>query len=141
MRRKTIRKIILDMLGVRVVRRRRTKGLKATYLKNKAKTLEIVNKKLKQFNLVYNFKYNRVTIRNQSSRWGSCSTHGNLNFNYRLGLIGDRLADYVVVHELCHLGEFNHSKDFWKLVERTIPDYESRRRELMKINTSNLKLQ
>lgn len=119
---------------IRVVRRKirikNKKGSKSDYLKYKDQALELVKNKLEQFNQFYNFKYNKITVRNQSTRWGSCSRRGNINFNYKLVLLPEELLDYVVVHELCHLGEFNHSKNFWKLVAKTIPDYNKRRREL-----------
>lgn len=66
----------------------------------------------------------RVTIREQKSRWGSCSGKGNLNFNWKLVMAPPEVLDYVVVHELCHLHEFNHSPRFWALVEAQMPDYE-----------------
>ena len=89
------------------------------------KTLELVKERLEHFNKYYGFKYGEVRVKNMSSRWGSCSKSGNLNFSQTLGLLTQKELDYVVVHELCHIGEFNHSKNFWKLVERTIPDYKS----------------
>ena len=67
--------------------------------------------------------YGRVTVRNQRTRWGSCSAKGNLNFNWRLILAPPQCLDYVVIHELCHLREFNHSPRFWSLVEEQMPDY------------------
>ena len=66
----------------------------------------------------------RVTIRDQKSRWGSCSRKGNLNFNWKLIMAPPQALDYVVVHELCHLHEFNHSPRFWALVAAQLPDYE-----------------
>lgn len=66
----------------------------------------------------------RITIRNQKTRWGSCSSKGNLNFNCLLMLCPDRIRDYVVVHELCHMYEMNHSPAFWSHVERIMPDYQ-----------------
>lgn len=66
----------------------------------------------------------RVTIREQKSRWGSCSQKGNLNFNWKLIMAPPQALDYVVVHELCHLYEFNHSPRFWALVQAQLPDYE-----------------
>lgn len=74
--------------------------------------------------------YGRITIRNQRSRWGSCSARGNLNFNCLLMLAPREVTDYVVVHELCHRLEMNHSRRFWELVESILPDYRERRRWL-----------
>ena len=67
--------------------------------------------------------YGRVTIRRQKTRWGSCSSKGNLNFNCLLMLAPGEVLDYVVVHELCHRKEMNHSRAFWREVERVLPDY------------------
>ena len=66
----------------------------------------------------------RITIREQKSRWGSCSRKGNLNFNWKLIMAPPEALDYVVIHELCHLYEFNHSPRFWSLVQAQMPDYE-----------------
>ena len=71
--------------------------------------------------------YGRITIRNQKSRWGSCSSKGNLNFNCLLMLAPPEVADYVVVHELCHRLEMNHSRRFWNLVGSVMPDYQKHR--------------
>lgn len=74
--------------------------------------------------------YGKVTLREQKTRWGSCSSKGNLNFNWKLVLLPERLLDYVVVHELAHRIEMNHSPEFWKIVEKELPDYRERRKEL-----------
>lgn len=94
------------------------------YLELKERARQLVHNRLEKFNKVYNFTYKGVAIRNQKTRWGSCSSKGNLNFNYKIALLPPRHADYIIVHELCHLKEFNHSKRFWNLVAKTIPEYE-----------------
>jgi predicted metal-dependent hydrolase len=101
-----------------------------SYLLYRTPALELALARAAHFNSFYNFTYKKISIRNQSSRWGSCSRRGNISFNYRIALLPPEVADYVVVHELCHLGEFNHSKNFWALVEKTIPNWKQLRRTM-----------
>ncbi|MBR1455799.1 MAG: M48 family metallopeptidase, partial [Oscillospiraceae bacterium] len=75
-------------------------------------------------------RFGRIAIRRQRTKWGSCSSKGNLNFNCLLALAPPEVLDYVVVHELCHLLEMNHSPRFWAEVGRVLPDYGVRRRWL-----------
>jgi predicted metal-dependent hydrolase len=110
-------------------RRRPLRGRK-DYLKHKERARKLVLERLEYFNTQYNFKYNRVSIKNHKRRWGSCSKAGNLNFNYRIVLLPERLSDYIIVHELCHLKELNHKPEFWRLVERACPSYKQLRSEL-----------
>lgn len=99
-------------------------------VKKREQARRLVENRLGYFNKFYNFKINRVAIKNTSSRWGSCSSLGNLNFNYKIIYLRPELADYLIVHELCHLGELNHSKKFWALVGQTTPNYVEINREL-----------
>ena len=103
------------------------------YLEHKEKAREIAIDRLAYFNQHYKLKYNKIAIRNQKSRWGSCSSKGNLNFNYKIALLPSHLSDYVIVHELCHIGQFNHSQKFWDLVAETLPNPELLQAELKKI--------
>lgn len=102
------------------------------YCKNKELARQCITDKIKYFNTNYCFQYKRVSIKNQTSIWGSCSHQNNLNFNYRIIFLPKEIADYIVVHELCHLKEHNHSKNFWNLVARTIPDHKELRKQLRK---------
>lgn len=79
--------------------------------------------KVKYYADIIGVDYGRITIRMQKTRWGSCSSKGNLNFNCLLMLTPEEVQNYVVIHELCHRLEMNHSKSFWKLVENAMPDY------------------
>ena len=105
---------------------------KNLYEKHKEEARKLVSARLNYWNRLYNFSWGRISIRNQKTRWGSCSKKGNLNFSYKLALLSEDLADYIIVHELCHLKEFNHSRNFWDLVARAIPDHKEKRNALHK---------
>lgn len=98
------------------------------------RALILVRKRLTHFNQTYGFSFHRISIKRTKTLWGSCSQNGNLSFHYRIISLPPALADYLIVHELCHLGEFSHSPKFWSLVGQTIPDYPSRRRELKRLS-------
>ena len=102
------------------------------YLHSKEAARRLVLERLKHFNAHYRLRYAKVSIRDQRTRWGSCSRAGNLSFSYRLLNLSPEARDYVIVHELCHLKEMNHSPRFWRLVAETMPDYQKLRRELKK---------
>ncbi|MFA6285701.1 MAG: SprT family zinc-dependent metalloprotease [Parcubacteria group bacterium] len=106
------------------------KASRREYLLRKKEAIALIKKKTEQFGAIYNLYPARISIRNQKTRWGSCSRKGNLNFNYRIVHLPEKYQDYVVAHELCHLKEFNHSKRFWDLIEETISDCKKIRREI-----------
>lgn len=109
----------------------RKRDAKVSYLQYRERAREIVTKRLTYFNnRYYGLEFNRIAIKNQKTQWGSCSSRKNLNFNYRIYFLPSHLLDYVVVHELCHLKHFNHSKAFWNFVGESIPDYKERETEL-----------
>lgn len=91
----------------------------------KEKALEMINKRLTELNKKnFQYKFNEVSVKNHKTRWGSCSKKRNLNFNYKILFLSPKMRDYVLIHELCHLKEFNHSNRYWKLVAKAIPDYQ-----------------
>lgn len=94
------------------------------------KALIVIPEKVKKYALLVGVDYGRITIRNQRTRWGSCSSKGNLNFNCLLLLFPDEVIDYVVVHELCHRKHMNHSAEFYAEVERVFPEYRRCRKWL-----------
>jgi predicted metal-dependent hydrolase len=105
-------------------------GTHAEYQKHKEQARQLITRRIAHFNQFYGYNVGKITIRNQQTRWGSCSRKGNLSFNYKLALLPEYLADYVIVHELCHLGQFNHSQAFWDLVDKAMPNYKLLRKEL-----------
>jgi len=112
--------------GLRAIPRRSRRE----YLANRERARALVQERIGVFNAHYSFSFNAISIRNQKSRWGSCSRKGNLNFNYKILSLPESHQDYIIVHELCHLQEFNHSKKFWALVQKAIPNYVAIKKNL-----------
>ncbi len=107
------------------------KDILMLWLKKESKSF--ILRRAKAFAASYNFKFQKVAIRDQSTRWGSCSSQGNLNFNWRLYLAPVEILDYVIIHELSHTKQMNHSSKFWSIVEEILPDYKQRRKTLRDI--------
>jgi predicted metal-dependent hydrolase len=105
-------------------------GVRA-YTQHKERARASITKRVHELNTQYGFWFNRIAIKNTTRNWGSCSRRKNLNFNYTLIFLPQHLMDYVIVHELCHLQELNHSVRFWALVARVCPDYTQCRRQLL----------
>ena len=106
--------------------------LQGSYHACSGRAKQLIKSRLDHYNQFYNFTFNQLSIKRQKTRWGSCSKRGQMNFNYKILFLEQHLVDYIVVHELCHLQEMNHSKNFWSLVAKTIPNHKERRRELKK---------
>lgn len=109
-------------------------GSAAEYLARKEQARAFVLRRIAILNAHYCFRCAAVHIRNQRMRWGSCSRKGNLSFHYRILFLPPHLADYLIVHELCHLKEFNHSPRFWNLVAQIFPEYKKLRTALREYN-------
>ncbi len=91
----------------------------------------IFDKRIALFSSITNIQYNKVKISDAGKRWGSCSSKKNLNFSWRLVMAPSKVIDYVLVHELAHILELNHSKKFWDTVGQMFPDYKVHRKWLM----------
>ena len=100
------------------------------YKEQKKNARTLVERKVKEINKIYNFNYKNIYIRNQRTRWGSCSSKGNLSFNFKIVYLPEDLQDYLIAHELCHLKHMDHSQNFWDCVARAIPDYKEKSRRL-----------
>lgn len=115
----------------RVVQKKRSTS--SHYQEYKEHARRIIHGRLEYWSGFYELTYNRVAIKDQKTCWGSCSSKGNLNFNYKIVFLPEALMEYVIVHELCHLYELNHSAAFWAHVARAVPDYRDRRRQLRRM--------
>jgi len=91
---------------------------------------ELIEEKVNKMSSLMGLKYGRLTIRGQKTRWGSCSHKGNLNFNWRLMMVPEPVIDYIIIHELAHLKEMNHTKRFWQLVEQYCPKWRNHKKWL-----------
>ena len=107
------------------------------YLTHKESARALITERVRHFNTHYGLSVGKIAIRNQRSRWGSCSKKGNLNFNYRLAFLPEELRDYVIVHEICHIKEFNHSRNFWDLVAQQVPEHRALNKRLRTATAPN----
>jgi predicted metal-dependent hydrolase len=124
--------------GVRIFTSLYRTSSKKLYAANKEAARALVLDRVAHFSLHYQVQPRRIAIKNLKSRWGSCSRKGNLNFSYKLLFLTPELRDYVVVHELCHLKEFNHGPDFWKLVSEKVPNYKECAKRLRDVHDVSL---
>ncbi|HTY58190.1 MAG TPA: SprT family zinc-dependent metalloprotease [Bacteroidota bacterium] len=104
----------------------------------RARAETIIPLRVDELNEPWRFRYSAVTVRNQRTRWGSCSRRGALSFNWRLVILPTEVADYLICHELAHLKHLDHSHRFWKLVETLCPSYRQSERWLRKHGRSVL---
>ena len=98
----------------------------------KLRAREYLKERTDYYAKIMRASYNRITVTSAKTRFGSCSSKGNISYSYRLMLYPSEAIDYVVVHELAHLREMNHSPAFYKIVESVLPDYKARRKLLKK---------
>lgn len=121
---------ILDLLlnrtiKIRVIKsKKRKRSTSLEWKKHIPNALLLVNSIIDTIQPIHAFKYKDIRIRNQKTRWGSCSNKGNLNFNYKIVKLPYSLAKYLVIHELCHLEHLDHSRSFWNLVSTLEPNYK-----------------
>lgn len=106
---------------------------------NRKKAREIITLKVIHYAKLYSFKFNRIAIRNQKTRLGSCSSKGNLNFNWQIIKFPEEAMNYVIIHELCHLKHHNHSKNYWNEVAKIMPDYKIHHKWIRKNSHSLIK--
>jgi predicted metal-dependent hydrolase len=123
-----------------ISRRRKKRATSVTkhYVTHKESAREVIHARLHHWNQFYGMEFNRVAIRNQRRCWGSCTSLKNLNFSYKILFLPAHLQDYIIVHELCHLQELNHGKNFWLLVAQQVPDYKVHIQELRSIEQGGM---
>jgi predicted metal-dependent hydrolase len=125
-----VRRKVQEAQGRTILRIRR-----ADIAVHKKTALILAAERCAHFAAYYGVTYRKISIRAQKSRWGSCSETGNLSFNFKIALLEPRLADYVIVHELCHIRQFDHSKAFWALVAEQFPEHVELRAKLRNVAT------
>lgn len=111
----------------------------AHYRQHKESARKLLTQKLEYFASRYGFSFRTIAIRNQKTCWGSCSRNRIISLNYKIIFLPEEIQDYILVHELCHLKEMNHSAKFWALVESILPDYRQRRSALRAVGSGMVK--
>jgi len=116
------------MFGLRLIKRslkraRKKRAPDKNYLAQKETARRIISDRVATLSLLGGVSPKRIAIRNTKRNWGSCSSLGNLNFNYKVALLPACLRDYIIIHELCHLVHLNHKPEYWAEVERHCADY------------------
>lgn len=104
----------------------------------KQSSAEVLKTRLDYFANLMDVHYESCSLTNSKNRWGSCDSSGNLKFNIRLAMLPHKVIDYIIIHELTHLLEFNHSKNFYKIIESIMPDYK---RQISQLNSYGFLLQ
>ncbi|MDH7511994.1 MAG: SprT family zinc-dependent metalloprotease [Clostridiales bacterium] len=104
-----------------------------------SRATEVILQRAKRYSQLLNLAPKKIIVRNQQKRWGSCSKNGALRFNWRISMAPVSIIDYVVVHEICHLKQKNHSSDFWRQVALVLPDYK-KRRQWLRENLASLEI-
>lgn len=102
----------------------------AHYTAHREEAKQFIEARVRHFAALYGSNYEKLTVRNQRTRWGSCSEGRTLSFNYRIMFLPSYMADYIIVHELCHLEQFDHSDRFWAFVAYAVPNYREVRKNL-----------
>lgn len=97
---------------------------------SKSDAYNIISKRARELSLAYNFKYSTIKINNAKTRWGSCSAKDNINFTKKIAILPDNVRDYIIIHELSHTIEKNHSHKFWGIVQNIIPNYKEQQKWL-----------
>jgi predicted metal-dependent hydrolase len=127
---------------VRIYRRRKRRIRRAVgrtgYVARKEEARALVHARLVYWKSVHPFEHGQVRIKNTRAMWGSCSLKRNLNFNWRVVALSPELADYVVLHELCHTVHLDHSRNFWSLMEQLMPGHGVHRARLRRINLASI---
>ncbi len=114
----------------KIIRKRKPTKINTLYKKHKEDARTLIHDRLEYWAPICGVIYKRISIRDTKRSWGSCSSKGNLNFSYKLQFLPKCVADYIIVHELCHLKELNHSERFWSEVEAVMPNYLDLKNEL-----------
>jgi len=104
--------------------------LEGSFEQHKARAKKFVRDRVKHFAALHGFEYGRISVKQTTSQWGSCSAEKNLSFSYKIYFLPPELADYVIIHELCHTRHMNHGKPFHGLMGQVLPAYRARRARL-----------